>query len=358
MVSQLPSAEREAFEDAVLQQLKSNEKWRKAYDSNALSMPAVAEYANNAYLREVSRAASRPEPRREVTAAEAMENARAAIMANDEAQFAKLRAHWERDAPPEQPHAQRGSGFSFPRENEMSDGIAFQEAARVQREWNTVDPRDRGPDAMSDAVAFNAVEQATVARITAGSDESAPVKESDPFQEAARVQREWNTVDPRYRGPDAMSDAVAFNAVEQATVARITAGSDESAPVKESDPFQEAARVQREWNTVDPRYRGPDAMSDAVAFNAVEQATVARITAGPDESAPVYESDPFREAERATLTWAGSSEPAVPHLISKVGRQVLSEQLPSGDGTSSPSLSTPAVPAPVRSNAPSSRAVR
>ena len=111
-------------------------------------------------------------------------------------------------------------------------------------------------------------------------------------------------------------------------------------------------------------------MSDGIAFRGgrtraagmVEQATVARITAGSGESVPVRESDPFREAGQATQTWAGSSDaPAVPHLIGEAGHQVLGEQTKAvlnSDGTSSPSRPTPAVPTPVRSTTASSRAVR
>ncbi|MER6286244.1 hypothetical protein [Streptomyces sviceus] len=115
-------------------------------------------------------------------------------------------------------------------------------------------------------------------------------------------------------------------------------------------------------------------MSDGIAFRGgrtraagmVEQATVARITAGSGESAPVRESDPFREAGRATQTWAGSSDaPAVPHLLGEAGHQVLGEQkaVLKSDRTSSPSrptsaVPTSAVPTPVRSSTASSRAVR
>lgn len=103
-------------------------------------------------------------------------------------------------------------------------------------------------------------------------------------------------------------------------------------------------------------------MSDAVAFNAVEQATVARLTAGSDQSAPVRESDPFREAGQATGTWAGSSDaPAVPPLIGEAGHQVLGEQqkaVLNGDGTSSSARPTSAAPTHVRSNTASSRAAR
>lgn len=63
-IDQLPPSAREAFEDAVLHLVRTEKKWKKAYDKAPAGMPSVAMYANNAYLRELRRNAPRAPSRR------------------------------------------------------------------------------------------------------------------------------------------------------------------------------------------------------------------------------------------------------------------------------------------------------
>ncbi|MGW3913240.1 hypothetical protein ACWEBX_17235 [Streptomyces sp. NPDC005070] len=56
-VLRLPTHEREAFEDAVLDLVRNNRKYREAFEQSPESMPLVARWAANAYERELAREA-------------------------------------------------------------------------------------------------------------------------------------------------------------------------------------------------------------------------------------------------------------------------------------------------------------
>ncbi len=321
-VNDLPELQRHAFEDEILRRVQEDRKWRKVHDKFPERMPAMTTYANNAFERELRRQAaasteperrerrsSNPEPTRAVMATEAMNNARDAITARDAEQFAAYQARWER-ASRQRSVEPKESGFSHSGENAMIDSFAFEEAARVTREWregederSTADLRNPGRDPLSDAVAFNALGDAAVARVTAGSEGLTPLSAADPFEEAERVRREW----------------------------------------------------EKEWSAANSRNPGQDPLSDAVAFNAVGDAAVARVPTGSERPTPAPTSDPVQEAEDARRVWAGELEP----LINKEGRQILGEQ-PSvrGRGGRTPSSSstyTPVSQNHTRSNTPAPR---
>ncbi|MFE9879900.1 hypothetical protein [Streptomyces sp. NPDC005784] len=225
-VNGLPPHAREAFEDAVLELVRTEKKWKKAYDRSPTSMPSVAMYANNAYMRELRRNAppsadpptrerstSRGDVPRTVTAAEAMTNARTAIMAQDQEQFERLRARWERPAAGQRDSAAASarsssarSSFDYPRENEMSDGGAFQAAQRAQYVWSTDNSRNPGQDQLSDALGFQAAEEARLERVTAGATGPTPT----PVQEAEQAHHAWNNADFSNPGRESMSDGTAF----------------------------------------------------------------------------------------------------------------------------------------------------
>ncbi|MGI5366465.1 hypothetical protein [Streptomyces iakyrus] len=171
-IGRLPTLRHEAFEDAVLHLLRSEERFRKAYERSPESMPTVARYAANAHMREALRESSadagpqqRASPRVGTsrttsvapadattdsaaqtdteagtrTAAEALDAARDVIMAADARQFAALRARWERAADRERPDTAPSpprdrSGFEGPRQDAMADGQAFRAAQRTQWE--------------------------------------------------------------------------------------------------------------------------------------------------------------------------------------------------------------------------------
>ncbi|MFE2299437.1 hypothetical protein ACFXAW_14705 [Streptomyces sp. NPDC059445] len=56
-ILRLPTPEREAFEDAVLDLVRNNRKYREAFEKSPESMPLVARCATNAYERELAREA-------------------------------------------------------------------------------------------------------------------------------------------------------------------------------------------------------------------------------------------------------------------------------------------------------------
>jgi transposase len=161
-IGRLSTLRHEAFEDAVLHLVRTDERWKQAFERSPQSMPTVARYAANAYMRESLRetSASAIPSRRErtsapsdalraaqvtstnsttdrstLTAAEAMDAARIRIMADDQRQFDALRARWERTAPERQPAAgQDRSGFGTPDRHDLSDGQAFLAAGRDARQ--------------------------------------------------------------------------------------------------------------------------------------------------------------------------------------------------------------------------------
>ncbi|MFE2537699.1 hypothetical protein [Streptomyces sp. NPDC059371] len=202
-ISQLPPPAREAFEDAVLELVRTERKWRKAYDRSPASMPSVAMYANNAYLRELRRTASpstdpptrtrggsRGDVPRTATAAEAVTTARTATVAQDREQTERARALWERRAPGRRGSVASsvGSGFELPGETEMSDGHAFQAAQRARYAQSTEDSRDPGRHQLSDAIGFQAAQEARLERVTAVPESPTPT----PVQQAGQAVRAWN----------------------------------------------------------------------------------------------------------------------------------------------------------------------
>ncbi|MEY7978787.1 hypothetical protein AB8O53_21000 [Streptomyces pilosus] len=123
-IDRLPRERREAFEDAVLHLLRTDRKWRRAYDEDPAGMPWAARCANHAYEREVLREAPGaadpgPAPRGEVpalgsadpdagpplpdgdalrTVEEAFDRAASRIRAADAEQFAAFRERFVRSA--------------------------------------------------------------------------------------------------------------------------------------------------------------------------------------------------------------------------------------------------------------------
>ncbi|MDH6218469.1 hypothetical protein M2283_005801 [Streptomyces pseudovenezuelae] len=57
-VRQLLALEPEAFEDAILHLVRTDEKLKRTYDRAPIDIPDIAHYANNAYLRELQREAA------------------------------------------------------------------------------------------------------------------------------------------------------------------------------------------------------------------------------------------------------------------------------------------------------------
>lgn len=107
--------DRKAFEDAVLEQLRGDENWKKAFEESPWSMPDVAKHAIRAHLREAL--ADRPPsfdlPQAEsgpslpdgdalcaATPTERMNSARDRIMAADAQQHQAFRERFERSARP------------------------------------------------------------------------------------------------------------------------------------------------------------------------------------------------------------------------------------------------------------------
>ncbi|MFJ6464622.1 hypothetical protein ACIQM0_26940 [Streptomyces sp. NPDC091387] len=108
MIGRLPEPQREAFEDEVLHQVRSNKTWRDAYDASPMSMPMVAEYANNAYERELLR---------------------------DTPGSTAVRDRWERQAPAPGPST---PPFPGPGPNEFIDGHNFAAAGRGDGPENSI----------------------------------------------------------------------------------------------------------------------------------------------------------------------------------------------------------------------------
>ncbi|MEU3172173.1 hypothetical protein [Streptomyces sp. NPDC007000] len=210
-IGRLSTLQHEAFEDAVLHLVRTDANRKKAFEQSPESMPTVARYAANAYMRESLRETSQgvDPPQRErtpaqdtalrttpvtatnaytdsstqtdantstntaaptLTATEAMEAARDRIMAADAQQFAALRERWERPASPERSDAapavapvveQGRSGFEGLRQNEMADGQAFQAAQQTQ--WERLGTTPTATPSAQDAFdgqAFLAAERA------------------------------------------------------------------------------------------------------------------------------------------------------------------------------------------------------
>lgn len=202
-IRRLPAHEREAFEDTVLHLVRTDRKYRKAYDTSPADMPSVALYANNAYVRELRRDAPPGTP----TAEQAMAAARDSIMARDQEQFALLRERWERRAPGlgDTAASTPTSGFTAPGETEMSDGHAFQEAWNAQLAWSTDNSRNPGRDPLSDAAGFQAAESARIERVTA-----TPGHTPEPADHAEQARQAWNGSAPAGPLMEPSSDLAGF----------------------------------------------------------------------------------------------------------------------------------------------------
>ncbi|MFF3451050.1 hypothetical protein ACFYXJ_28355 [Streptomyces sp. NPDC002667] len=137
-ILQLPAHEREAFEDAVLDLVRNDRKYREAFERSPESMPLVARCAANAYEREMAReapGASVPSGRdpgargRDLGA----RGREPGAPGRDE----HPRSRWERpaqvrDVPEvEMTPASPRTGFGAPGPDETTDAFGFQEAERA-----------------------------------------------------------------------------------------------------------------------------------------------------------------------------------------------------------------------------------
>ncbi|MFF7865368.1 hypothetical protein ACFZCT_02740 [Streptomyces qaidamensis] len=234
-IGRLPTLRHEAFEDAVLHLLRSDDRFRKAYERSPENMPTVARYAANAHMREAlressagadpqERASPRVGPSRTAsaaranatagsaaqteteagtrTAAEALDAARDRIMAADARQFAALRARWERAADRERPDtapspARDWSGFEGPREDTMADGQAFRAARRAQ--WERLGTGATASPGALDGEGFRAAVEAR--REHLGNGPTAVPRSTDTFDGQAFLAAE-RAAQGAGRGPD------------------------------------------------------------------------------------------------------------------------------------------------------------
>ncbi|CAL9614561.1 hypothetical protein SUDANB108_05729 [Streptomyces sp. enrichment culture] len=181
-IGRLPTLRHEAFEDAVLRLLRTDERWRTAFERSPESMPTVARYTANAHMREALREPppAVPAPPAHAaagtrtrtgpgtgtrTAAEALDAARDRIMAADARQFAALRARWERTAAGERPDTApvpQRNGFDGPGQDPAADGQAFDAARRAQwaRLGTGATASPGGPTEVLDGDGFRAAAEA------------------------------------------------------------------------------------------------------------------------------------------------------------------------------------------------------
>ncbi|MFG2307451.1 hypothetical protein ACGFS9_01995 [Streptomyces sp. NPDC048566] len=151
MIGRLTAAERRVFEDAVLDLVRGDRKYRKAFESSPESMPLVARYAVDAHLREVAPDLAAAESARDRGGNGLRDPARQDPNARRDGaprsdgtghgqdapgRDDALRRRWERPArdrevpAPSATGSPRGS-FSAPGSDDMSDGHGFLEAARA-----------------------------------------------------------------------------------------------------------------------------------------------------------------------------------------------------------------------------------
>ncbi|WP_339130143.1 hypothetical protein WJM95_14580 [Streptomyces sp. f51] len=130
-ILRLPAHEREAFEDAVLDLVRNDRKYREAFERSPESMPLVARCAANAYEREMAReapGAAVPSGRDPGTGGRDP-----GARGRDE----HPRSRWERparirDVPAaEMTPASPRTGFGAPGPGETTDAFGFQEAERA-----------------------------------------------------------------------------------------------------------------------------------------------------------------------------------------------------------------------------------
>ncbi|MGW0968326.1 hypothetical protein [Streptomyces sp. NPDC002516] len=123
-ILRLPAHEREAFEDAVLDLVRNDRKYREAFERSPESMPLVARCAANAYEREMAR---------EAPGAAVPSGRDTGALGPDE----HPRSRWERpaqvrDVPAvEMTPASPRTVFGAPGPDETTDAFGFQEAERV-----------------------------------------------------------------------------------------------------------------------------------------------------------------------------------------------------------------------------------
>ncbi|MEW2163399.1 hypothetical protein AB0912_10420 [Streptomyces sp. NPDC007084] len=339
-IAQLPPAAREAFEDAVLHLVRTEKKWKKAYDKSPADMPSVAMYANNAYLRELRRDAppstepatrerstSRAVPPATVTAEEAMTSAQHAIMARDQEQFAQLRARWERLAPAAENSVTSSprSSFEAPRADDMTDGHGFREAERLSLAERTtsatVIPRESDTFGAHGFPTTESTDRASLLgdhafSTVSGLEPSAPPTPTTPTPVLPALLNEPAPVSPLLNEPAPVSPLL-----DQAQLA--TSVTDQAQLVS---PLPEHAHL------VSPL-----------------QTHATPVSPFPSEATPV---SPL--ASPATPVSPPSSPAVVPSLLSGAGRQALRDSLdafPVASGSRGADSSTRAAataPAPVR----------
>ncbi|MET7981561.1 hypothetical protein [Streptomyces sp. NPDC005281] len=229
-IRRLPPDAREAFEDAVLHLVRTDQKWKKAYEESPESMPAVARYAGRAHLRELGleaasdrdREGTRRDPNaRQDSAARQDPSVRqdsAARLDPDTRHDPDtrrdgtprpgddvLRSRWERPARRLDSSEALGaptprSGFDAPGPDEMTDGHGFQEAERLalaeQTTGATFSPRAGG---VTDGHGFQEAERLALAEQTTGatfSPRAGGVTDGHGFLAAERADRaeraEWD----------------------------------------------------------------------------------------------------------------------------------------------------------------------
>ncbi|MEU8789813.1 hypothetical protein [Streptomyces sp. NPDC048643] len=125
-IRRLPAHEREAFEDTVLHLVRTDRKYRKAFEKSPESMPLVARCVVNAHLREVAP---------DVAAAD--KSARRQPSTRQGAPGDETRSRWERPAQTRSepavslvPPSSRTS-FDAPRPDETTDAFSFEAADRT-----------------------------------------------------------------------------------------------------------------------------------------------------------------------------------------------------------------------------------
>ncbi|WP_328582591.1 hypothetical protein [Streptomyces sp. NBC_00370] len=114
-IKKLSPRQHEAFEDAVLNLVRTDKKWQKVFEESPETIPTVVRFAGNAQRRELLRDAP-------PTAA-------------DLRATADLREQWERPAPAVGSSIR--SGFQGPGQNEFSGGHEFEVAAQTNLREST-----------------------------------------------------------------------------------------------------------------------------------------------------------------------------------------------------------------------------
>ncbi|MEU2980341.1 hypothetical protein ABZ678_26010 [Streptomyces hirsutus] len=161
-IRELSQRQHKILEDAVLHLVRTDENVKRAFEESPESMPTVARYATNAYMRELQQ-----------------ENGVAPANAATEA-LSNARDRWERTAPQEQSVAMPDRrGFGGPDKNDMTDGLAFQEAERARSQWESAaSSRTVLPDYAVGAQEFFAAERAAWGEQAEQADRSRQARQS------------------------------------------------------------------------------------------------------------------------------------------------------------------------------------